>query len=350
MKVTAGKVDGFISQLSPSLLGALVYGPDNGLVSQRANIIAKHIVGDKIDDPFLVSDISPDRLSDDSSILMDELSAVSMMGGRRLVRIRHVPTGMASLFKKTLDEIDEQTASDVFLLVTAGELGASSGLRGLFEKHQQLAALPCYQDDARGLFSIASEALKTASLPVSREIVACLVEHCQGDRLMVKNAVEKLSLYMGDTPEALTLDDVRQCVGDATESTLDDVCYAVTGGNTTLTIKHLHKALSQGIMPVVILRSVQRHLERLHLVSGGMAHGKNQEQAMSALRPPVFYKQLPTFRQHAQQFSRMAQPHIWNMLGMIRNAEYAVKQTGANPDLLCERALMQVSRRIMSAR
>ena len=87
MKVPAGRADAFAAAPPEDIRGLLIYGPDLGLVRERAETATKAIAGD-LSDPFNVVEFTPSTLRDEPSRLTDEACALSMMGGRRVVRLR----------------------------------------------------------------------------------------------------------------------------------------------------------------------------------------------------------------------------------------------------------------------
>src|SRR5262249_45477030 len=87
MKITGRNIASFLSGTDGAVAAALFYGPDTGLVKERADRLAAAIVGD-LADPFRVSELTPERLRDEPSLLSDEAAALTFGGGRRVVRLR----------------------------------------------------------------------------------------------------------------------------------------------------------------------------------------------------------------------------------------------------------------------
>ena len=56
MKVSAGRVDGFIAQPDPAVRAVLIYGPDSGLIRERSLTLSRSIVED-LNDPFRVAEL-----------------------------------------------------------------------------------------------------------------------------------------------------------------------------------------------------------------------------------------------------------------------------------------------------
>src|SRR5471030_1672781 len=154
MKVEARDADRFAASLPKALRAALVYGPDAGLVHERAEKLLKSVVSD-LTDAFNVADLSEAVLDADPARLMDEAAAISMMGGRRVVRVRGAGNGLAGLFEDFL----EDQPGDALLVVEAGDLSKGAALRKLFEDNETAAAVACYADTARSLEDLVRDAL-----------------------------------------------------------------------------------------------------------------------------------------------------------------------------------------------
>ena len=136
MKISASKVDQFMRTAPGDARAILVYGPDGGLVRERANALARRIVDD-LDDPFRVAELEPAMVKDDPARLADEAAALSMTGGRRVVRLRSAGDGQADIIASFLTE----PLGDALILVEAGELPPRSKLRRAFESSKIAAAL-----------------------------------------------------------------------------------------------------------------------------------------------------------------------------------------------------------------
>lgn len=340
MKISAAKADGFIKSPDKKLIAALIYGPDAGLVAQRAEIISKTVVED-INDPFNVVDIDSDSLKDEPTIINDEMSAISFMGGKRLIRLRNVGNEALSYLKDSLSNTDSSTAKHCFLLVTAGNL-KPSGMRKFFEDGKNIAAIPCYVDDNRSLYRYASELLRSKNVSFSNDVVIYIAEHCRGDRMIVVSEIEKLLLYVGNNKK-IELEDVKLCIGQTTEATIEDICQAVASGNQKRLSTSIQKAFNQGIMPIIIIRSLYRYLTRIHITVANMEKGENVDGAIKKLYPPVFFKQMPIMKQEVMRWARKDKKLLWNAIDSLYQAEIDCKSSGSNQELYCNRCLMRIA-------
>jgi len=106
----------------------LLYGPDSGLVRERAEALLASAVDDP-NDPFSLVRLDGDELSADPSRLVDEAMTVPLFGGRRAIRVR---AGSRS-FASGVDTLADVALKDCRIVIEAGELrpeiAAAQGLR-----------------------------------------------------------------------------------------------------------------------------------------------------------------------------------------------------------------------------
>jgi DNA polymerase-3 subunit delta len=98
--------------------------------------------------------------------------------------------------------------------------------------------------------------------------------------------------------------------------------------------------LHEGANPIQILRMMQRHFDRMHLVAGKLASGGNIDAIIKTLRPPIFFKAIPGFKAALRSWpaGKVAQA-----LELLLKAEMDCKTTGMPTELICARTLMQIA-------
>lgn len=335
MKLSTREVDRFLRAPDPAVRAALVYGPDGGLVRERALALVAVVAEDPAD-PFRVAELNSADIRSDPARLGDEAAALSFGGGRRAVRVRDADDGVAPVFKDFL----AGAIGDSLVVVEAGDLPARSALRKAFEAAPHAAAVPCYRDDERSLPTLISQVLRDAGQQGSPEAIAYLAANLGGDRQLTRRELEKLTLYVGDRGR-VELEDAQACVGDTAALSLEDLAFAVGAGDVAGADRALARSLQEGANPVAALRAVARHIQRLHLAAGHVARGTPAAQAVKQLRPPVFWKLASGFETQVRSWST---PELGRALGRLLEAERACKRTGAPAELLCEQALLSIAR------
>ena len=119
-------VERFLSQPDKAVRAALIFfGRDLGVVRERAQGLAAKVT-ERPDDPFDVALVSDSDMDADPARLIDELMAFSLMGGRRLVRLR-LSSERAGPDKTAAAALERHAAGEfnpeAFFLIEAGNLG-----------------------------------------------------------------------------------------------------------------------------------------------------------------------------------------------------------------------------------
>jgi len=341
MKIAGGHVAGFIRNPDPEVRGVLIYGPDQGLVCERADALVSAVVNDPTD-PFRVVELTAGTVKNDPACLVDEAASLSLTGGRRVVRIRDGADAVAEACKALL----ATTACEALVVVEAGQLAPRSSLRQLFEKEANAAAVACYVDSDAVLSQVISETLGNYGLVVTPEANAFLAANLGSDRAVTRSELEKLALYMGGTG-TVKIEDATAVVDDNGIMSIDSTIYAACGGDSPALDRSLGRAFAEGIQPVTMLRAAARHLQRLHLARALVDRGRSSDQAMMALKPPVFQGLKDRFR---DQTRRWDSERLAIALEIVTQAELDCKTSGTPVDAVCSRALMRLAQAARSAR
>lgn len=329
MKLDARRVPGFLRDPGPVRV-VLLHGSDEGMVRHYADSLTLAVVGAK-DDPFRLAILSPD----DHPSLPEEASAIAMLGGRRVVRVRDAGDALATVVEQVA-----AAPGDSLVLLESDALGARSKLRVLVEAMPNGAAIACYAEDERTLREAIRTGLAEAGISLEPDGMAWLLDHVGADRAMTRGEIEKLVLYAG--PERrLDLDAVRACVGDQAAVAFDDAVFAASLGDMALADRSIERALAEGLAPVAVTRGVMGHLARLHLCRARMDGGASAAEAIRALRPPVFFKRTADFD---RALSLWPGPQLLLAMAETRRVELACKQTGAPDALLVRRLLLALAR------
>lgn len=334
MKISASAADRFVDQPDGAVTAVLLYGPDRGLVQERAERLALAVV-ETLDDPFRVVDLNASVFSSDPARLIDEAAAQSLMGGRRVVRVRGAGNDLAPIIETLL----EHGAGDSLIIVEAGELAARAKLRSVFEKASNAAAIACYPDDEAALETVIRDTLKKNDLSVSRDALAYMASRLGTDRKITLSELDKLVSYMGGATE-VTEADAMACIGDSAEIDLDDLVDAVAGGDHAKAARALGRLYNDGVNAIAILRALQRHFQRLHLAGSFVASGTPIDAAINGLKPPVFFKRRPAFRRQLRAWpSRL----ITSALDLLLDAELDCKTTGMPGNAICAQTITRLT-------
>lgn len=335
----------FLAARNPAYSAVLVYGPDRGLIRERADHLAHMIVKD-FKDPFNYIDLTDADIKAEPGLLIDEAAALSFAGGERVVRLRTSGEAAAKAATALLAAIDaDRLKPNGLVIIEAGELSPRSGLRKAFEKAARAVALPCYNDGPSDVRELAIKAAQAEALQFDADALDLTVSLLGDDHGVSRSEINKLLLYKGpkslrEGPGTITLEDVRATLISSLGDALDDVAAAAADGATAKLADALQKAAAAGANPIGLLRGLQRQFSRLNSAQELMAGGESAPAAMKKLRPPVFFAEQRAFEARLYKWRG---PKLERAMRMLTAAEFDAKTTGAPQREIVERAALSLA-------
>ncbi|MEO0397876.1 MAG: DNA polymerase III subunit delta [Pseudomonadota bacterium] len=335
----------FTTNRDPAVKAALIYGPDAGLVRERATALAKSIVSD-LKDPFNYIELSDIDLKAEPSRLADEAAALSFAGGERVIRLRTVGDAAASPAKTLVDALDKgDLKANALVIIEGGDLGKTSKLRKLFEGSKSAVALPCYEDDIGDLRTLAETMAKQAGLSFSQDALDLAISLLGEDRGVSRAELEKLMLFAGPAKtegdnSIISIAAVKACLVDTISDAVDAVAGAAADGDAARLALNLQRSASAGASAIGLLRALQRMLARLQTAQKAVSAGASPAEAMKRLRPPVFYKEQRAF---SDRLRRWPLSRLERANALLVETELSAKTTGAPQKEIIERAAFQIA-------
>lgn len=312
----------------------LLYGPDAGLVRERAERIIRGSVDD-LNDPFALVRLEGDELASTPSRLVEEAHTVPLFGGKRAIWIK----AGGRNFAPSVEMLLAAPPIDCRIVIEAGDLRKTSPLRTICEKAKSAAAIGCYADGERDLVRLIDEEMRTAKLAIAPDARAALVSLIGGDRQASRSEIRKLALYAHGR-ERVDLDDVLAVVADASALALDAVVDAAFAGRTGEAEAQFTKALDAGTSTGTIVGAALRHVAQLHKARLAIEAGERTEAALYSFIPPVHFSRKPLVE---SALSAWTSARLARAMDLLAEALLNVRRTPALADALGQRALLQVA-------
>ena len=336
-------IERFLSRPDPQIRAAVIYGRDMGVVHDRARQLAKQIVPD-LDDPFNVALLTDGDMDSDGGRLEGELAAQSLMGGRRLVRVRFA-TEKAGLDKQAAEALARHAAGelnpDAFLLIEAGALGRDSALRKTAEKAPGAAVIPCYEDEPGDVARLVRETLAKDNVALNSDALALFVARMPKERGVARQEIERLALFVGPGSGAnATPADLEQFLGVEPEASLSDAASDAFGGRLADAQTGLRRAAQEGEAGPAAVRAIGMHLGKLRRTLTLAKSGAGLQEAAKA--SGVFWKQEREFLRQARNWSL---EELDKLQPEVLAADKACKTTGSPDQLIAERLALTVAGR-----
>ncbi len=334
-------VERFLKGPDSGVRAALIYGRDRGGVRERADKLARVVTANP-DDPFDTALLNDDELGDGR--LEGELAAISMMGGRRLVRVRF--TGEKAAPDKTAAEAltahaEGRLNPDAFLLIEAGALGRDSTLRKVAEKVAACATIPCYDDEPGDVARLVRESLAGDKVGLDSQALELFVSRLPRERGVARQEMERLALWLGPgSGRIATPADLEDFLGVEPEASLTDAATDAFGGKLAAAQAGLRRAAAEGEGGPAAVRAMGMHLARLRRILTLAGNGASLAEAAKA--SGVFWKNE---REMLRQARAWTLEHLLALHPEVLAADTACKTAGAPDDLLAERLALTIAGR-----
>ncbi len=334
-------VERFLKGPDSGVRAALIYGRDRGGVRERADKLARVVTANP-DDPFDTALLNDDELGDGR--LEGELAAISMMGGRRLVRVRF--TGEKAAPDKTAAEAltahaEGRLNPDAFLLIEAGALGRDSALRKVAEKVAACATIPCYDDEPGDVARLVRESLAGDKVGLDSQALELFVSRLPRERGVARQEMERLALWLGPgSGRIATPADLEDFLGVEPEASLTDAATDAFGGKLAAAQAGLRRAAAEGEGGPAAVRAMGMHLARLRRILTLAGNGASLAEAAKA--SGVFWKNE---REMLRQARAWTLEHLLALHPEVLAADMACKTAGAPDDLLAERLALTIAGR-----
>ena len=336
-------IERFLAAPPAGIRAAVIHGRDRGQVRERADALASKVTA-RPDDPFDAVQMTDTDLDSDGARLADELSALSMMGGRRLVRLR-IDSERAGPDKAAAEALKQHAEGgfnpDAFFLVEAGGLGRDSALRKAAEQSKAAAAIPCYEDEAGDVARMVREALAGEQVGLTAEALQLFVDRLPRERGVARQEIERLVLYLGPGSGRIAAPaDLEDHLGVEPEASLADAASLAFGARLAPAQAALRRARAEGEGGPAAVRALGMHLGRLRQILVLSKSGAGLQEAAKA--SGVFWKNEREVLRQARAWSLDA---LDGVQPDVLDADRACKRTGTPDALIAERLLLTIAAR-----
>ncbi|MDM8168749.1 DNA polymerase III subunit delta [Roseovarius sp.] len=336
MKLSSRDAPGYFARPEPNRAGLLIYGTDAMRVAMRRQEVIKALIGPQGEEEMRLTRMNGAELRKDPAMLLDAVKAQGFFPGPRVAFVEDANDTVAG---PVTDALTEWREGDAQVVVTAGQLKATSKLRKLFEGHKNAFAAAIY-DDPPSRAEI-EEVLKKAGLKdigsdAMRDLTALSRELDPGD---FRQTVEKLSLYKLDDDQPVGSGDVAACAPSSTEAEMDDVLHIVAEARPGEIGPVMKRLRAQGVQPVGLCMAASRHFRTLYAAA---SDPNGPAQGIARVRPPVFGPRRDRMQRQAQAWGAAK---LEEAVTLLTDTDLRLRSAGQTaPDMaLVERTLIRLA-------
>lgn len=341
-EVKSHEFEGFLQRSLGDIRLFLIYGPDRGLVSERAGQIAAK-TGVPLDDPFCLVKLDASDLQQSPGRLLDEVNAIGLFGGEKLVWLRASGAEKALLDAFTL--LSKEPPKDSYVIIEAGDLKKGAGLRKVAENARSVIGVACYADDVRAINGLIDQELGQENLKITAGARQRLVETLGGDRIASRNEIRKLALYCRGL-QTVEEEHVFDIVGDASAISVDDAVDAVLKGDPEDLNHAVRKIVSSKTAIFLVLQACLKQFQLLDLMRAEMDEKRQQPaQVVATLGRHLHFRRKPLVESALRNWQSSA---IQRELNRLNAAIFQSRSRASLEDRIAMQTLLAIT--LQSAR
>lgn len=334
MKLNAKQV----SSMNKSLRAWFLFGPAAGMVEYyRDRIISTIRKTLPSHQAINTLTLSYGDLAKNPEALASELANYSLMGEISIVIIRGATATITPELKAVLDQYLPHGLH--YVIILAGDLPPSSAFRKYAEQHEHIGAVGCYEPNNAEKLEFIRSYLVANSLRASQELVTWIAVHLPNDFASLSNELDKLALYYNQAPAEIEVNVARTLLGNNTEGEASKLILAIGEARIGRLCKGWEHLERSGINAVTFIRYLMRHWLRMWQIVNAVKSGATQQEAFSALKPPVFFAEKPAIVSQLLKLDTTKAAHI---LEKLYQAEAECKRSYTNTNLIILELLRQL--------
>ena len=263
-----------------------------------------------------------------NQIFFERIYSSSFFEKEKLLLISDITDKFLNLVEETLDS----KIADVTIILLAKKLEKKSKIRNFFEKNKKTLIVPFYEDTIQNLILIGKKILSDNKISLSQENLNLIIERSQGDRINLKNELEKI-ISLSKNKNKLELNDILKLTNLSENYSASELADNCLRKNRKKTLNILNENIPSNDDNILILKTFLYKLKRLRKLRINLDKTNDIEKTINSFKPPIFWKDKNTIKDQIK---------IWNIDDIegfiidINNTESLIKR---NP---------QISNQIMS--
>jgi DNA polymerase-3 subunit delta len=305
----------------------LFYGLNTGLIEETINKIFK---------PFFTKNIinyEETELLNNVHSFKEMIFNKSFFDNEKFIIINRASSKILNI----IEELVESQLTDLKIIIKAGVLEKKSKLRSYFEKNKSIVITAFYEDNHESLLLMVQKIFREKKINISNEIISLIIERSKGNRINIKNEIEKI-LSFSKTKSKIKLEDVLKLTNLSENYNISELVEQNLSKNKKKSIKILNENNLNTEENILILRTFLNKLKRLKSLKTDLEENKNIDQVISLSRPPIFWKDKNIVK---QQLNVLSLAEIKTLIHKVNNLELEIKKNNQISDRILNNFILE---------
>tara|TARA_B100000787_G_scaffold34195_1_gene23623 strand:- start:134 stop:1129 length:996 start_codon:yes stop_codon:yes gene_type:complete len=239
------------------------------------------------------------EIVDNTNTFFNSILTKSFFDNEKLIIINRT----TDKIKEIIEEIIEKNPEDIQIILNSKNLEKKSSLRKFFEKEKSIICVPFYEDNNQALNSIISQFFRDKKIPISQQLINILIGRSRGDRKNLNNELSKIESFSLNKKN-ISLHEIIQLTNLADNYSASELVDHSLAKNTKKTISILNENNYSDEDGIIIIRTLLSKLKRLVKIYELIDEDYSIDQAISSIKPPIFWKDKPLVSQQLKLWGR----------------------------------------------
>ena len=271
----------------------LFYGDNEGLKEENIKKLFEKNYPDKI------HRYEEKEILDNINTFFNSVLTKSFFDNEKLIIINRTTDKIRTI----IEDLMEKNPEDIQIILNSKNLEKKSTLRKLFEKEKSIVCVPFYEDNNQTLNSIISLFFRNKKISISQQLINVFIERSRGDRKNLNNELEKIENFSLNKKN-LNIEEIIKLTNLADNYSASELVDHFLAKNTRKTVTILSENNYSDEDNIIIIRTLLAKIKRLVKIYELVDEKNNVEQAISACKPPIFWKDKPLVTQQIQFWNK----------------------------------------------
>jgi len=290
----------------------LFYGKNSGLIEETINITIKPNTSKNI------YNYDEKEIIDNTDSFKETILNNSFFENDKLIIINRTTDKILEIIK----EIIEKNIGNIKIILKSDILEKKSKIRTFFEKNSKTIAVPFYEDNDQTMITIAHNYFKKKNVQISSQNINLIVQRVNGNRINLKNELEKIGNYI-QNKKSINTDEIIRLTNLAENYNISELVDHCLAKNKKKTLNILNENNPSDEDNIIILKTFLFKLKRLKKIKLELKINKNADSVLSSFKPPIFWKDKEVIK---QQLNVLTLNQINQLMNEVNNIELLIKK------------------------
>ena len=294
----------------------LLYGNNRGLINEAIENVFKPNFSKN------VINYDENEILNNDQIFYETVKNKSFFENDKLIIINRASDKILKIIENIIDD----NIDDLTIILTSGILEKKSKIRSFFEKKKNIVIVPFYEDNHQTMLTLAQNYFRNKNINISQQNINLIIERSKGDRINLKNELEKIDSFILDKKKIET-DQILKLTNLAENYNIAELVDNCLARNEKKTLTILNENYNSSEENILIIKTFLYKLKRLKKLQINLRTVKNIETVLASFKPSIFWKEKDTIKNHLKIWSL---EQIQNLIIYVNDLEILIKK---NPQI-----------------